>query len=103
MDLTSPCIHAFIHKNFFLINIKGLRYVLVNIRGVDLIKRDTKEYNFKSLKLDLSFVGDFVFGIAFVPKGTIFFKLANETMYLMMFTITLTSSSVNKKFMSIFA
>jgi hypothetical protein len=37
---------------------------------MDLVKRDTKEYNFKSLKLDLSFVGDFVFGIAF--EGTVF-------------------------------
>jgi hypothetical protein len=60
---------------------------------VDLIKRDTKEYSFKSLKLDLSFVGDFVFGFAFVLKGTVFkyLKLSNETMFLMMFTITLTN------------
>ena len=42
---------------------------------MDLVKRNTKEYNFKSLKLDLSFIEDFVFGIAFIPKGTIFFQI----------------------------
>jgi hypothetical protein len=32
---------------------------------MDLVKRSNKKYNFKNLKLDLSSVGDFVFGFAF--------------------------------------
>jgi hypothetical protein len=53
----SSHIHAFIHKHFFpFIKLsKDLAKIFVNIKGMGLVRMNTKQYNFKNLTKAFAF------------------------------------------------
>ena len=56
------------HKQLFHQNIEGLVQVFVNIIDMDLVRKNTKKYNFKNLNQAFAFVKK----VSFLPfeKGT---------------------------------